>query len=214
MQSADDPSSAALNRNTSIVLAGIWGCAVCLAAYFLYTSAFNYRQFDAETYGEDYLWPRRFCAAGHIIGGTLALTIGVVQMVPALRVRYINVHRWLGRMYLAAIALAGTSALVLVPTVSLNEHWSWAVTLATMASVWILCAAMGYRAIRLRRIQQHKEWMIRSYVVTFAFVFFRILNVELFGDVGDFVERGPTFGWASWSVPLFITEMCLQWNKR
>ena len=61
MQSTDGPSSAArLNRNTSIALTGIWICAVCLATYFLYTSAFAYRQFDASTYGEDYLWQCAF----------------------------------------------------------------------------------------------------------------------------------------------------------
>lgn len=196
------------------MLACIWVVAVCLAAYFLATSAFAYRQFDANTYGEDYLWPMRFWAAGHIVGGTLALTIGAVQMIPVVRNRFINVHRWLGRLYIASIAMAATSALVLVPTVSWNVHWSWAVTLGTMATVWITCAAMGFRAIRLGRVQQHREWMIRSYVATFAFVFFRILNTELFGHVGEFVERGATFGWASWAIPLFITEICFQWNKK
>jgi len=43
------------------------------------------------------------------------------------------------------------------------------------------------------RIIEHKEWMIRSYVVTFAFVIFRWLNeVEAIKGLGNFVERGPT----------------------
>lgn len=215
MQTTEIPNQTAVSQPfVSIVLTVIWLCAVGLGAYFLYTSALAYRNFDEETYGADYLWPMRFWAAGHIVGGTIALVAGAIQLVPVIRNRYSSVHRWLGRTYVSGIALAATSAFVLVPTVSLKEHWSWAVTLATLASVWLLSALMGFGAIRLRRYQQHKEWMIRSYVVTFAFVFFRILNVELFGNLGEFVERGATFGFASWSIPLFVTEVCLQWNKR
>jgi hypothetical protein len=34
---------------------------------------------------------------------------------------------------------------------------------------------MAFLAIRRRQITQHQDWMIRSYVVTFAFVFFRMI---------------------------------------
>jgi uncharacterized membrane protein YozB (DUF420 family) len=30
--------------------------------------------------------------------------------------------------------------------------------------------------VRRRKIEQHKEWMIRSYVVTLAFLTFRVLD--------------------------------------
>ncbi len=35
---------------------------------------------------------------------------------------------------------------------------------------------MAYYSIRHGLVELHKEWMIRAYVVTFAFVFFRILS--------------------------------------
>jgi uncharacterized membrane protein len=192
MSATTDNHRQTTGKAASRVLAAIWLIAVLLAARFLYTSVSGYHDFSEGTYG--YLWPMRYWAAGHIVGGTLALTIGLAQMLPAIRRRYLAVHRWLGRVYLLAVIGSTSSAFVLIPTISLSEHWAWAVTLAALCSVWLLSTLMGYRAIRLRRIQQHKEWMIRSYVVTFAFVFFRILNVELFSDVGEFIERGPTFG--------------------
>ena len=74
---------------------------------------------------------------------------------------------------------------------------------------------MAYRAVRLHRYQIHKEWMIRSYVVTFGFVLFRYLDdLTRSMDLGNFIERGPTVGWISWAIPLFITEMILQWDKK
>jgi len=29
-----------------------------------------------------------------------------------------------------------------------------------------------------------------------------------------FEERGPTVIWLSWAVPLFMTEVILQWDKK
>jgi hypothetical protein len=57
--------------------------------------------------------------------------------------------------------------------------------------------------------------MVRSYVVTFAFVIFRWLTSQPFYyELGTFQETGPTAIWVSWAIPLFITEIILQWNKK
>jgi hypothetical protein len=45
-----------------------------------------------------------------------------------------------------------------------------------LACTWVVTTSMGYVAIRNRAVEQHREWMIRSYVVTFAFVTFRLLD--------------------------------------
>jgi hypothetical protein len=75
---------------------------------------------------------------------------------------------------------------------------------------------MAFISVMRMRIQQHKEWMIRSYVVTFAFVSFRWLN-ELPVSIHlmeKFEERGPTIIWLSWTIPLLITEIVLSWKKK
>ena len=65
------------------------------------------------------------------------------------------------------------------------------------------------------RIIEHKEWMIRSYVVTFAFVIFRWLNeVEAIKGLGNFVERGPTEIWISWVIPLLFAEIFISSKKK
>lgn len=58
--------------------------------------------------------------------------------------------------------------------------------------------------------------MIRSYVVTFAFVTFRwLVDLPLvIGLMENFGERGPAVGWFSWTIPLLITEVVLNWNKK
>jgi Predicted membrane protein (DUF2306) len=45
--------------------------------------------------------------------------------------------------------------------------------LGGLALAWMLTTGMALIAIRRSLVDQHKEWMIRSYVVTFGFVTFR-----------------------------------------
>jgi uncharacterized membrane protein YozB (DUF420 family) len=85
-----------------------------------------------------------------------------------------------------------------------------------MALVWLGSVLMAYRMIRLKRVAQHKEWMIRSYVVTLGFVLFRLLNETGFIRelMPTFEERGPACIWMSWGIPLFFAEVIMQWKKK
>ena len=75
---------------------------------------------------------------------------------------------------------------------------------------------MAYLSVMRKRIQQHKELMIRSYVVTFAFVTFRWLNelTIVKNLMPEFEERGPTVIWFCWTIPLHISEIVLSWKKK
>jgi hypothetical protein len=80
---------------------------------------------------------------------------------------------------------------------------------------WTITTGMAFLAIKRRAITQHREWMVRSYVVTLAFVFFRMLVVGLDAlEVGTTVERVGVAAWFCWAVPLLIAEPVLQWRKQ
>jgi hypothetical protein len=68
--------------------------------------------------------------------------------------------------------------------------------------------------IRRHLYEQHKEWMIRSYVVTTAFVTFRLFFELLrWTAIGTIVERLTAMAWLSWAIPLLVTEAVLQGRK-
>ena len=71
--------------------------------------------------------------------------------------------------------------------------------------------------IKRRNFIAHKQWMIRSYIVTFAFVLFRLTT--------DFVPSEALWGvslqemsiamiWAVWVLPLLAYEVHLQYRAR
>ena len=148
----------------------------------------------------------------HVALGTMALLTGPVQLWLGFTHRKMTLHRNLGKVYMVAVGLNALVALRLAATPSAGLVFG--VGLAALAGVWLLTTGMAYVAIRRRHIAQHREWMIRSYVATFAFVFFRVIvGVMQAAGIGTLVEALGIAAWLCWSVPLVVTEAVLQSRK-
>ncbi|MBU2527419.1 MAG: DUF2306 domain-containing protein [Bacteroidetes bacterium] len=166
---------------------------VLIALYFVIDRVLPYLfNFNIEQY-QDYYWPNKWWLVGHVFGGALALIIGPFQFSTPFRNRFLKLHRSLGKIFIIAIIIGSLSAIYMSVYVAPQVNISWSISLLVMALVWLASVLMAYRAIRLKRIQQHKEWMIRTYIITLGFVMFRILNENAFiRDVmPTFEERGP-----------------------
>ncbi len=73
---------------------------------------------------------------------------------------------------------------------------------------------MGFIAIVNKNVTQHREWMIRSYVVTLGFSIARLLKDTLIPvHIATKIDLLTTLTWVSWAIPLFIMELILQGNK-
>jgi hypothetical protein len=69
---------------------------------------------------------------------------------------------------------------------------------------------MALRAAPNRRLDAHREWMIRSYVLTWTFAGCRAAGtVTALATLGD--PGGAAIIWVSWVVPLLACECILQW---
>jgi hypothetical protein len=190
-----------------------WIFLILFAGKFVINDALPYFGFDEEVYGR--FWIMKWPLIGNILGGLIALVLGPFQFWEGFRNRYMKVHRWMGMAYITGILIGTISSINLALTTAIVVHWTLSLALIGLAVAWISTTGMAFRYILLRRIQLHKEWMVRSYVVTFAFVLFRWLNDSPYVvELASFIERGPTLIWISWVVPLFITEIILQWNKK
>lgn len=189
---------------------------VFIALYFVIDRVLPYFfKFNFEYY-KDYYWSNKRWLVGHLLGGALALLIGPFQFSTKFRNRFLKTHRNLGKLFIIAIIIASLSALYMSIYVAPQVNISWSVSLFVLALVWLVSVLTAYRAILLRRLLQHNEWMIRTYIITVAFVLFRILNENPFMRdlMPTFEERGATCIWLSWTVPLFFSEVLLQWNKK
>jgi hypothetical protein len=188
-----------------------WAGIVSLAIGFVFKYVlFYYRHYDAAPFGT--YWPRRFWLLLHINGGTLALLSGPWQFWTGLRRRSMQVHRWTGRLFLLGVAV-GVSGAVGLAVMAIGG-WAFEVGLMGLATSWLVTTAVAYYTIRKGLVALHKEWMIRAYVVTFAFVFFRILSdYSPMARLRPENDRDITIAWVCWVVPLAITEMILQFRR-
>lgn len=190
-------------------------CIGIIALYFVIDRVIPYSNFSIEQYG-NYYWPNKWWLAGHLLGGMTALLIGPFQLSKNFRVKYLKTHRNMGKIYIIAIIIGSLCGMYMSFTVAKQVNTAWSMALFFLAFPWLISVLMAFRAIRFKRIVQHREWMIRSYVITFAFVLFRFFDEREITQslMSEFGERGPTCIWLAWAVPLFFTEIFLQWNKK
>lgn len=155
---------------------------------------------------------RRAAILVHIGFGTIALFAGPVQLWLGLSGRRVGVHRRLGQVYVVAVLCGALAAFYL--STHTDGGWVFGSGLFGLAVAWLITTGLAWVAVRRRNIEQHREWMIRSYVVTFAFVTFRGLNeILLAAHIGTTLEQIGLSAWFCWAVPLLITEAFLQARK-
>jgi uncharacterized membrane protein len=162
----------------------------------------------AAAYGARFPW-----LLTHIVFGTIALLTGPVQLWLGLSAKTVAaLHRTLGRVYVASVAVGAFTSLYLA--FHTTHGLVFGAGLAGLAVAWLATTGMAVVAVRELAIYQHREWMIRSYVVTSAFVTFRVLVLALqSAAVGTPAEQIGLASWFCWAVPLLVTECVLQAKK-
>jgi uncharacterized membrane protein len=108
----------------------------------------------------------------HIFTATVALVLGPLQFVPAIRARR-RWHRRIGRTYLMVGVLP--SALAAVPVALLSGRLVTQVGLVVVAIGWLVTGGLAVRAIRRGDVAAHRAWMTRNYALTFLAVTARIV---------------------------------------
>ncbi len=143
----------------------------------------------------------------HTISGVFALLAGPLQFSSRFRQRHLTLHRVLGRVYVIAVFIGAFTGIVLaagrpgLPGTSMQ------------AAAWIVCTTAALITARNRQFVQHRQWMARSYAVTFTFVSSRVLNLwpRYWSHLGDtFAAVGViAFTLAS----LLIVDLGLNWRE-
>jgi uncharacterized membrane protein len=153
---------------------------------------------------------RPVAAIAHFAGSALALAIGAFQLNAWLRVRCIGAHRWLGRLYVAGVAIGGIAGFRLAMASS-GGHVAQA-GFALMAMCWVGCTFAAYRHVRAGDLPAHRRWMIRSYALTLAAVTLRIyLPVSQIAGI-PFAMAYPAISWLCWVPNLLAAEALIRFT--
>lgn len=141
----------------------------------------------------------------HVTGGGVALIVGSFQFFPNLRNKYLFLHRNLGKTYVLACLLGGISGfgIALFASAGIIAQTGF----SFLAVFWLYTTFQAYTAIRQKKIQAHKEWMLRSYALTFAAVSLRLQLPSYMGFAGmDFATSYQIVAWSCWVPNLLLME--------
>jgi uncharacterized membrane protein YozB (DUF420 family) len=89
-------------------------------------------------------------------------------------------------------------------------------SLGFLAVIWLFTTVAAFWFATKKNFKLHREFMIRSYVCSLAFVFIRILPyvneyTGLFNFITDGEMQGTVYEWICWVYPLVLTEFLLTW---
>jgi uncharacterized membrane protein len=143
----------------------------------------------------------------HTLSGTFALLAGPLQFSMRFRQRYLQWHRVIGRVYVVAVFVGSVTGIALawgrpgLPGTSMQ------------AAAWMVCTTAAFVMARNRQIAAHRQWMARSYAVTFTFVSSRVLNLmpAYWSHLGDVLSAVGVIAFTLASI--LVVDLGLSWHE-
>ncbi|VAW17378.1 membrane protein, putative [hydrothermal vent metagenome] len=196
----------ALSRFNSILVA-VLSILVALVSYRFLALGID----DAFPDFKDHIALRNLAFVAHVTASPIALFIGAFQFFPKMRAKRPTLHHWMGRIYGVSVLVGGVSGIALAlgavggPIASAG--------FGLLAIAWIFTTAQAVRLAMAKNFQEHREWMIRSFALTFAAVTLRLLLVGFM--VAGF-EYGPAtvyIAWLCWVPNLIFAQWWINRTK-
>jgi len=168
---------------------------------------------------ENFLWdksspewthiaPFKLWLLPHGLAAAFALLLGPFQFSERLRRKYVMVHKTMGYFYIAGCYIGAPLGLYIQRFEEKLGTYSHSFTIATVmdAGIWIFATTMALVFVRQGKIQQHRQWMIRSFACALIFLEVRAIMV-LFQLPEPAVEAVV---WACVAAAFPIADLILQ----
>ncbi|WP_371180786.1 DUF2306 domain-containing protein [Xanthomonas sacchari] len=186
---------------TRVAWALLWLVLAAVSAEFVRHVYLKYAALDSPAYAM--FMTRRGWLWCHLGGGAVGLLLGALQFATQRWRRWPRLHRWVGRVYFAGMAVAMVGAVGLIATSPAPP--AIRVAFAATALAWLVTGSVGLVAIWRGQVLRHQRWMVRAYLATLAPVVFR-LSLPFAVSLGIAPSPGliALLLWASWVVPLSV----------
>ena len=137
---------------------------------------------------------------------------GWTQFSRRLRNRYLNRHRFVGKIYVISVLFSSCAALFIAFFAS--GGIISVLGFGSLALLWLITIIKAYTTIRKKDITAHQNWMIRNYALTFAAVTLRIWLPTLVPLVfhGEFLPAYRLISWLCWVPNIIVAKLII--NRR
>ena len=147
----------------------------------------------------------------HGLAGACALLLGPMQFSDRLRRRYLKLHRVVGRIYIACVFIAAPlGPYIQYADERLGDSRTFTIETIFQGGIWMLTTAIALAFILKGKVQQHRQWMTRSFG-TGPLIF---LEVRVIGGLTGWENLGPHVNeiivWACTGSSILIADLVLQ----
>jgi uncharacterized membrane protein len=156
--------------------------------------------------------PFKWWLLPHGIAGACAIFLGPMQFSDRLRQRYLRLHKTIGWIYVAG-------AMIVAPLGTYIQHFnelthsprSFTMAAASDAAMLMLTTGIALFFVLRGNIQQHRQWMTRSYAVAIVFLEVRVISGLLRLD--DSSTAGEIIVWMCVIFAVPLADIVLNWRE-
>jgi uncharacterized membrane protein len=189
----------------------LWGIFGLMLTYVLYHDE------SFLVHPKDPLWqhyePFKWWLLPHGIAGACALLLAPMQFSDRLRDRFRQLHRVVGRIYVAGVFVAAPLGFYIQYFQErMGDPRSFSIGAAADAALWMITTGIAMVFIVKGRVQEHRQWMTRSFAVALVFLEVRVIG-GLTGLENLDTQANETIVWACLAFSILSADLVLQWHQ-
>jgi uncharacterized membrane protein len=158
--------------------------------------------------------PFKWWLLAHGLAGACGLLIAPMQLSDRLRQHYTKLHRVMGRIYVAAVFVAGPLGIYIkFFGERMGDSRSFTMAAATHGVFWMFTTGIAFAFILKGKVQQHRQWMTRSvFVGPLVFLGVRaMMGVTGWERLGPAAIEAGVWFWIALSI--LLADVMLQWQE-
>lgn len=153
-----------------------------------------------------------FASVAHIAFAILTVGIGPIQFLSGVRTKWPLVHAWLGRAY--SVGVIGGGVFGLKASFTANTLPEGHYYFLALSTYWLYTISRGLRAIWRKDVADHKRWMTRNFILSYAAPLIRF-QIGLLESNGWTPKEALTVSsLASWVPTSIAAELWWRFNDR
>jgi len=158
--------------------------------------------------------PFKWWLLPHGLTGACAQLLGPMQFSDRLRQRFAKLHRVVGRFYIAGVFIASPLGLYIqhFKGERMGEPFSLTLAAGVQATLWMLTTGIALAFILKGKVQQHRQWMTRSFAVALVFLEVRVIVGVTGWERFRIAAIEPTV-WFCLAFSILLADAVLQWQE-
>jgi hypothetical protein len=174
--------------------------------YFNFDPTYSFLKLKQEAIATGWYLPAYY---SHVLISGIILVAGFFQLFPKSSSKYKRIHRIIGYIYVMGILFFAAPGGVVMSLFIGRGPWVLA-SFITLSVLWFYFTSKAFSEIRKRNIAAHKQWMWRSYALTFSAVTLRLyIFITSYGFDLSKSEAYATLAWVSWVPNLVLVEILM-----